>query len=98
MNHPLSQFQNQINQIARDNNINYLALFGSTARGDDNDSSDVDLLVNFDKRLSLLDLIEVERNFSTTFNRPVDLIPQDSLNKYVKPYVVNDLITLYDQR
>ncbi|PIS17606.1 hypothetical protein COT54_03775 [Candidatus Collierbacteria bacterium CG09_land_8_20_14_0_10_46_12] len=98
MNHPLSKFQNQIDQIAKDNNITYLALFGSTARGDDNADSDVDLLVNFDKRLSLLDLIQVERNFSITFNRPVDLIPQDSLNKYVKPYIVNDLITLYDQR
>lgn len=98
MNHPLSKFQNQIDQIAKANNINYLALFGSTARGDDNASSDVDLLVNFDKRLSLLDLIQVERDFSITFNRPVDLIPQDSLNKYVKPYVINDLITLYDQR
>jgi predicted nucleotidyltransferase len=98
MNHPLSKFQTQIDQIAKANNISYLALFGSTARGDDDVNSDIDLLVNFDKRLSLLDLVQVERNFSTTFNRPVDLIPQDSLNKYVKPYVVNDLITLYDQR
>jgi len=98
MNHPLSKYQDQINQIAKANNINYLALFGSTARGDGNKDSDVDLLVNFNKRLSLLDLVQVERHFSTTFNRPVDLIPQDSLSKYVKPYVVNDLITLYDQR
>jgi len=98
MNHPLSKYQNQINIISRDNNINYLALFGSTARGENKSNSDVDLLVKFNKRLSLLDLIQVERYFSNVFNRPVDLIPEDSLNKYVKPYVTNDLITLYDQR
>jgi len=98
MHHPLSQYQTQINQIAKDHHIDYLALFGSTARGENHPNSDVDLLVNFKKRLSLLDLIEVERHLSHAFNRPVDLIPQDSLSKYVKPYVINDLITLYDQR
>lgn len=98
MNHPLSKYQNQINQIAQESNISYLALFGSTARGDNTPDSDVDLLVNFKKRLSLLDLIQVERNFSNAFSRSVDLIPADSLSKYVRPYVINDLITLYDQR
>jgi uncharacterized protein with HEPN domain len=81
MNNPLSQYQNQINQIARDHHINYLALFGSTARGDNNPDSDIDLLVNFDKRLSLLDLVHVENIFRQTLGHSVDLVPEDSLNK-----------------
>jgi hypothetical protein len=98
MNNPLSKYQNQINQIAKDHHINYLALFGSTARGENKSNSDIDLLVNFDKRLSLLELVHIENVFRQTLGHPVDLVPEDSLNKYVKPYVTKDLITLYDQR
>jgi len=98
MKHSLSQYQSQIDQIAKSNNITYLGLFGSYARGEQTQKSDVDLLVNFNKKLSLLDLIGTEELFSQAFNAPVELIPSDSLNKHVKPYVAKDLITIYGQK
>ena len=98
MKHSLSRYQSQIDQIAKNNNITYLGLFGSYARGEQTDKSDVDLLVNFSKRLSLLDLIDTEDQLSQAFNAPVDLIPSDSLNKYVQPFVAKDLITIYGQK
>lgn len=98
MKHSLSRYQPQIDQIAKTNNITYLGLFGSYARGEQNNKSDVDLLVNFSKRLSLLDLIDTEDQLSRVLNAPVDLIPSDSLNKHVESYVTKDLITIYGQK
>ena len=98
MKHSLSRYQSQIDQIAKSNNITYLGLFGSYARGEQTKKSDIDLLVNFNKKLSLLDLIGTEELLSQVLNAPVDLIPSDSLNKYVKPYVAKDLITIYGQK
>ena len=95
---PLSQHRDKITAVARQNGITYLGLFGSYARGEQNSKSDVDLLVNFNKRYSLFDLLHVERAFSKVLRAPVDLIPADSLNKYVNPYVQKDLITIYGQR
>lgn len=98
MKHSLSKYQPQIDQIAKNNNITYLGLFGSYARGEQTDKSDVDLLVNFNKRLSLLDLIDTENQLSRALNAPVDLIPSNSLNKHVEAYVAKDLITIYGQK
>lgn len=98
MKHSLSKYQPQIDQIAKNNNITYLGLFGSYARGEQTHKSDVDLLVNFSKRLSLLDLIDTEEQLSHALNAPVDLVPSDSLNKHVKPFIAKDLVTIYGQK
>ena len=98
MNHPLTLFQTQINQFAQQNNISYLGLFGSYARNEQKHDSDVDLLVNFDKKISLLDLVDTENKLGNLFKKKVDLIPDGSINKYVKPYVEKDIITIYGQR
>jgi hypothetical protein len=96
--HALTQHQTKISALAKKNGITYLGLFGSYARGEQKKDSDIDLLVDFNKRYSLFDLIRVERSFSQVLKAPVDLIPADSLNKHVQPYVQKDLITIYDQR
>ena len=44
-------------EIAKTQNITWLALFGSTARGEATGKSDVDLAVRFGKPISLFDLI-----------------------------------------
>lgn len=45
----------KINNICRQNGIEYLGLFGSFARGDFTSASDVDLLVDFKNSPSLLE-------------------------------------------
>ena len=96
--HPLSKHQDKITAVAKQSGITYLGLFGSYARGEQTPESDIDLLVNFNKRYSLFDLLHVERAFSRVLKAPVDLIPADSLNQYVRPYVQKDLVTIYGQR
>ena len=96
--HALSQHQAQIDQVARENGITYLGLFGSYARGEQTSNSDIDMLVDFDHRLSLLDLVRTERIIGEAIGGKIDLIPSNSLNKHVKPYVMQDLITVYGQK
>ena len=98
MKHALEKYTPEIEKIAKDRGISYLGLFGSYARGEQTEASDVDLLVNFNHRISLLDLVNTERKISQVIGVSVDLIPENSLNKYVRPYVLKDLITLYEQR
>lgn len=98
MKHPFREHQPEIDKFAKDRGITYLGLFGSYARGEQKESSDVDLLVNFSRRISLLDLVNTERKLSQLIGVPVDLIPEKSLNKHVRPYVLNDLVTLHEER
>jgi len=55
-----------------------LSLFGSVARGDFGPESDIDLAVELDreKRISLLDLVGLERQLTERLGRPVQLLPE----------------------
>jgi predicted nucleotidyltransferase len=55
-------------------NVRFALLFGSTARGDDNDTSDVDLLVEM-RDFSLVRLIDLELKLEALLERNVELLP-----------------------
>jgi len=61
-------------------------LFGSFARGEENGTSDVDLLVDYDKSggLSLLTIVRYKLDMEQLIGREVDLVE----NGYLKPFAV----------
>ncbi len=84
--------------FCKENGIVYLGLFGSYARGEENFGSDVDLLVRFDKnsKVGLFGLLRMQEELKQRMDRPVELITK--LNKYIKPHVLKDMVTLYEKR
>jgi uncharacterized protein len=87
-----------LKDFAKKYNLKYLAVFGSQARGDTKDSSDVDLLVEYPKRTSLFDVVRMERDLGSKLKRPVDLVSRKYLSKHISPYVNQDLVIIHDQR
>ena len=67
-----------------------LGIFGSYARGENNANSDLDILVEFGERISLLDLVGLEQDLSESLGIKVDLVTERALSKYVRPYVEQD--------
>jgi predicted nucleotidyltransferase len=63
-----------------------ISLFGSTVRGEQRPDSDVDLLAAFDssRRLSLLDVVGIERQISDLLGRPVELVEEGTLKPRVR--------------
>lgn len=92
----LSQHQKQIEAVARKNAVSYLALFGSYARGEQRQTSDVDLLVEFNKPVGLIHLIRTEHELGEVLNKKVDLITRKGLSKHLKPFVEPDLKVIYE--
>lgn len=90
----------KLNKLCVQNQISYLGLFGSQARNDADINSDIDLLVEFSETPSLLKHVGIEYDFSENLfgNKKVDLITKRSLNKYIAPYVIKELITLYENK
>jgi predicted nucleotidyltransferase len=58
-------------ELCRENDVAKLGVFGSMARGEANHLSDIDLLVEFSKRKSLLALVSLERKMSAALGRKV---------------------------
>lgn len=73
----------EIEAFCKRHHIRRLALFGSVLRDDFGPESDVDVLVEFEPEanVTLLDLIEIERELSKILRRPVDLTDYESVEE-----------------
>lgn len=60
------------------------SVFGSYVRGEQTTDSDIDILVEFPKGKSLLDLVELEMKLEEALGRKVDLLTYNSLSPYLK--------------
>jgi len=89
--------QNSLKTMYKKHGISYLGLFGSYARGEEKPDSDVDLLIDFSETKSLFDLAEVKIQLEDTLNKKIDLALRGRLKKILEPYIMKDLVTLYEQ-
>jgi predicted nucleotidyltransferase len=88
----------EIANICQENDVAMLAVFGSVARGEATEQSDIDLLVRFSERKGLLALVRLERVFSETLGRKVDLLTEAAISPYIRDHILNDLQVLYGSR
>ena len=77
--------------------MSYVAVFGSHARGEERDDSDLDLLVRFSEPVTFIDLVSIEGQLSEKLNKKVDLVTEGALSKYIKPQIMKDLTVLYEE-
>lgn len=74
-----------------------VGVFGSYARGEQNRESDLDILIQFRDRISLLTLVQIEQGLSDELGIPIDLVTENSIrNPRLKNSIYKDLITIYE--
>ncbi len=64
-----------------------IVIFGSYARGEQTRDSDLDVIVDFSGRKSLLDIIEIEQEVSDALGVKVDLLTE----KAIKPQILKEI-------
>ena len=85
----------KIIEICKRNDISYCAVFGSFARGEATENSDIDLLVKFSKPKGW-DWVNAALEIEDALGRKVDLATENSLSPYIKENVLNDLQVIYE--
>ena len=88
------QQENIIKAVTQKLKPTLLGIFGSYARGEENEKSDLDILIDFETKVNLLELIGIEQEISERLGIKVDLITLRSVNASLKPYIESDLIRL----
>ena len=74
----------------------YIGIFGSFSRGEQQETSDIDLLVKFKNTQSLLKLISIENILSEKLGLKVDLVTEGALtNERIKKAIKKDIKFLY---
>ena len=98
---PSAEVQKMIPQIQE-----YLAtqpverayLFGSCSRGEEQPDSDVDLLVTLDYSKPIgMRFFQMMTDLEEKLGRTVDLVSEDGLLSYARPYVDQDKIMIYER-
>ncbi len=87
---------NAVIEICRQNDVSKIGVFGSMARGEANEQSDIDLLVDFSKRKSLIDLVALENQLTDALGRKVDLLTEPAISPYLRDRILADLQVIYE--
>jgi uncharacterized protein len=72
--------------------VKSLSLYGSAARDEATDASDIDLLVEFDRPTGLFGLIELQEYLEKLFGRKVDLGTPGSLKSRFRDRILAEAI------
>jgi len=87
---------NKLVELCRQNDVRQIGVFGSVARGEADEQSDIDLVVSFSRRISLLKMVALERQISDALGRKVDLLDEDAISSYLRERIKRDLQVLYE--
>lgn len=78
--------------------IQRIGIFGSTARGEQTPTSDVDVLVSFSDPPSMFRFLELERHLSGLLKRRVDLVTERALKPAMRNEVLRDTVYAETER
>ncbi len=81
-------------QVLRKHKVRSVALFGSYVRGEHRPDSDVDLLIDFRKGVTLLDLVDLQDSLSEAMGAKVNVVSRKALSKHIGPYILQEAETI----
>ena len=80
--------------ILKNYDVKRASLFGSIARGDATDKSDVDLLVEFEGKKSLLDFAGLKLDLEELLHCKVDVLTYNSINPLLREKILNAQVVI----
>lgn len=90
----LQKYRAEILDLAMRHGARNVRVFGSLARGEGRDDSDLDLLVTLEEGRSLLDLVGLKQDLEDLVHRPVDVVTEQALSSYLRDRVLSEAIPL----
>ena len=90
----VNQIKEKAGPILKQYGVVRSSLFGSAARGDDTDKSDIDILVEFRDSVGLFTLAKLRFQLEDALNKKVDVFTYRSVYPRLREYVEKDEVSL----
>ena len=90
----LQKYRTEILDLAMRHGARDVRVFGSLARGEGSEGSDLDLLVKLGEGRSLLDLVGLKQDLEDLLSRPVDVVTERALSPYLRERVLSEAVPL----
>ncbi len=86
----IEEIKNTLIEALRKHGVKKAALFGSIVRGEITEESDIDLLIEFEGRKSLLDLAGLKLDLQELLRRRVDVLTYKSIHPLLKERILSE--------
>jgi len=90
----LPAIREDVRRIAATHGAGNVRVFGSVGRGEQDASSDLDLLVDMAEGRSLFDLIALSNDLEESLGIDVDVVTEASLSPYMRDRVLDEAVAL----
>ncbi len=90
MDEQIIEIREKILNALKQNDVKRASLFGSVVRGELTDESDIDILIEFKGRKSLLDLVGLKLELEEMLKRKVDILTYNSLHPLLKDRILRE--------
>lgn len=84
----IEELKEKIIPLLKEAGVERSALFGSYVRGDNTASSDIDILVDFPAKTTLVDVARLQRLLEERLNKKVDLVSYNAISPLIKDSVM----------
>jgi hypothetical protein len=72
-----------------------IAIFGSYARGEAGNRSDIDILVRFAKPKSLIQIVQIEDEIKKSIHMKVDLVTEKAVSPHIATTIHRDEMVIF---
>jgi hypothetical protein len=72
--------------------LSELGIFGSYVRGEQNEESDVDVLIDYTEAPDLIELIDLENYLSDNLGMKVDVVTKNGLKPRLKERILSEVV------
>lgn len=90
----IDKLKEKIRPILKKSKISKAGIFGSYARGDNREDSDVDILIETNKNASLIDLIRLKLILEKALKKKVDLVEYSTIKPSLKDRILKEEVQL----
>ncbi len=88
---PSERIQEHMSELRSDYMVSRLGIFGSFARGEETESSDIDILVEFSESVDLFHFIRLQNYLAELLGRRIDLVTPDALKPMIKDRIIGEV-------
>ena len=82
----------------RDKPVLAAYIFGSFARNEAEENSDVDILVELDYSQHIgLGFVKMKQDIENILHKKIDLVSSNAVSKYIMPFIEKDKILIYER-
>ena len=90
----IDEIKRKILPILKRYNVKRAGIFGSIARGEENQESDIDILVEIEGRMSLLDFAGLKLELEEALGKRVDLGEYSTIKPIIKKQILSEEVSI----